>query len=620
MSLSKRLSLLISLLIVLVSLALGGLAIGIATGIVRQDTKDGMFNEAEIGASLVAAHIQNYLSLLQVMADIPQVRSMNPELQKDTLYHYIAGLGVDDLAIVDLQGNAWHLKGGQTVNLSQRDYVLRALSGTQAVSDFIPASASAVNTGYPLLNYVVPIRVSGGVAGALLARTNAFQLSELIKNFKVRGIGYAYMFNLQGQTIAHATQRDLVVNLDSPLEKAKTDPAFAPVAAVTRHILDRREGSAGYIFNEKRMVCSFVPVPGYEMILVLSAQEESLMGSVAFLRNWIFVIVVVFVGLGVLAAFFIARSIARPLALMGDTLGRIGEGNLTEELAIRGKDEIARIGGALNQSTANVRALVRMIKEHASLLFDIGAELAANMSESAAAINEITANVQSIKGRVVSQGDSARETHATMEQITTGINELNGHVEQQSASVSQSSSAIEEMLANIQSVTATLIKNAGNVRELMEASEAGHRGLQDVAADIQEIARDSEGLLEINAVMENIASQTNLLSMNAAIEAAHAGESGKGFAVVSGEIRKLAESSSEQSKTISAVLKKIKNSIDKITVSTGKVLNKFEAINGGVKIVSEQESNIRGAMEEQGAGSKQILEAVERLNGISQRV
>jgi hemerythrin-like metal-binding protein len=117
--------------------------------------------------------------------------------------------------------------------------------------------------------------------------------------------------------------------------------------------------------------------------------------------------------------------------------------------------------------------------------------------------------------------------------------------------------------------------------------------------------------------MENIASQTNLLSMNAAIEAAHAGESGKGFAVVAGEIRKLAVSSAEQSKTISQVLKKIKSSIDKITLSTGSVLSEFESIDGGIKTVAQQEESILGVMEEQGEGSRLILEEISRLKGIT---
>jgi methyl-accepting chemotaxis protein len=207
-----------------------------------------------------------------------------------------------------------------------------------------------------------------------------------------------------------------------------------------------------------------------------------------------------------------------------------------------------------------------------------------------------------------------------MGKVMSNIDTLNAQVQKQTDCVSLSSSAIEEMLANIQSVTQTLIRNVENVNNLAEASEIGRSGLQEVSSDIQEIARESEGLLEINAVMENIASQTNLLSMNAAIEAAHAGEAGKGFAVVADEIRKLAESSGEQSKTISTVLKKIKDSIDKITKSTDTVLLKFEAIGEGVQTVTDQETNIRNAMEEQGTGSKSILETISSLNQITGEV
>jgi methyl-accepting chemotaxis protein len=204
--------------------------------------------------------------------------------------------------------------------------------------------------------------------------------------------------------------------------------------------------------------------------------------------------------------------------------------------------------------------------------------------------------------------------------VIENIETLNAGIQKQTERVSQSSSAVEEMLANIQSVTRTLAASEGNIIGLAEASEIGRGGLSEVSGDIREIAKESEGLLEINAVMRNIASQTNLLSMNAAIEAAHAGEAGKGFAVVADEIRKLAESSDGQSKTISGVLKKIKGSIDKITKSTEEVLLKFEAITEGVGQVTEQEVNVRGAMEEQDIGSKSILEAISGLNEITREV
>jgi methyl-accepting chemotaxis protein len=326
--------------------------------------------------------------------------------------------------------------------------------------------------------------------------------------------------------------------------------------------------------------------------------------------------------LSAIIIYFVAVSITKPIVNVALTLKDIseGEGDLTKTVNVNSKDEIGDLARFFNATLDKIKNLVRTIKSQSAALFDIGNELAANMTETAAAINEITANIQSIKGRVINQSASVTETNATMEQISINIDKLNGHVENQTASVAQSSSAIEEMLANIQSVTNTLVKNDGNVKDLLGASEVGRSGLQEVAADIQEIARESEGLLEINAVMENISSQTNLLSMNAAIEAAHAGEAGKGFAVVADEIRKLAESSGEQSKTISTVLKKIKESIDKITHSADEVLNRFEAIDTGIKTVSDQEENIRNAMEEQGEGSKQILEAVARMNEITQQV
>jgi hemerythrin-like metal-binding protein len=176
------------------------------------------------------------------------------------------------------------------------------------------------------------------------------------------------------------------------------------------------------------------------------------------------------------------------------------------------------------------------------------------------------------------------------------------------------------MLTSIESVTRISRVNAENVIRLSQASEVGRTGLKTVAEDMQEIARESEGLLEINAVLQGIASQTNLLAMNAAIEAAHAGETGKGFAVVADEIRKLAESSGKQSKTIGTVLKKIRDSITKISGATDNVLGKFGAIESDVKIVADQEDQIRNAMEEQSSGSRQILEAIEKLNNATQTV
>jgi methyl-accepting chemotaxis protein len=356
--------------------------------------------------------------------------------------------------------------------------------------------------------------------------------------------------------------------------------------------------------------------------VMLVTTEKYILQEVNAIIRFTIILAVIAVAAAVVIVYFILHGITSPIVKVADTLKDIaeGEGDLTRTIAVHSKDEVGDLAKYFNETLGKIKNLVLNIKEEAATLSRVGTDLAGNMNETAAAVNEITANIQSIKGRIINQSASVSETHATMEQLTVNINKLNGHVENQSSHVAQASSAIEQMMANISSVTGTLINNAGNVKTLREASEVGRTGLQDVAADIQEISRESEGLLEINAVMENIASQTNLLSMNAAIEAAHAGEAGKGFAVVADEIRKLAESSGEQSKTIGTVLKKIKTSIDKIMNSTGNVLSKFEAIDSSVKTVVDQEESIRNSMEEQTAGSRQVLEGVSEVNEITQQV
>jgi methyl-accepting chemotaxis protein len=325
---------------------------------------------------------------------------------------------------------------------------------------------------------------------------------------------------------------------------------------------------------------------------------------------------------GVLFVLFFLRMIFPRLAEVTAILKEIsnGKGDLTTRLAIRRSDEIGLMAACFNRALDQIRDMVLTIKEQSVKLFNVGNDLAENMIETASAINQITSNIREVKTRVMNQSDGVTQTTATMERLSRNIDQLNHQVEDQTENVSQSSSAIEEMLANIQSVTATLVKNTGNVNELTAASELGRSGLGTVSTDIQGIARESEGLLQINAVIQTIAAQTNLLAMNAAIEAAHAGDAGRGFAVVADEIRKLAENAGGQSKTIGDVLKKIKASIDKISHSANLVLEKFEDIDGSVRTVSEQEASIRAAMEEQGEGSKQILEAVARLNEVTRNV
>jgi methyl-accepting chemotaxis protein len=334
------------------------------------------------------------------------------------------------------------------------------------------------------------------------------------------------------------------------------------------------------------------------------------------LQHKIFLIVGVMLSL--VLVLILALFIRKPFKAMMKTLGEIEAGSdLTKRFMVTGRNEIGKLSEFCNQTFEKFRNVLLGIRNESIALGNTGENLASNANQTAAAITQITSSINNMKDQIGTQGGEVDGTTAAVERIMGQVDDLNKNIEKQTVSVNQSSAAIEQMFANIRSVGDTLAKNQTSVRSLTEASKAGKQDIEAVARDIQEIAKESEGLLEINAVIQNIASQTNLLSMNAAIEAAHAGEVGKGFAVVADEIRKLAESSSEQSKTISTILRRIEVSIDTISKSTGVMTKGFDTIEVGVKTVADQEKAILTAMQEQEAGSKQILEEVEKLKSIT---
>jgi methyl-accepting chemotaxis protein len=297
-----------------------------------------------------------------------------------------------------------------------------------------------------------------------------------------------------------------------------------------------------------------------------------------------------------------------------------GEGDLTGRLTAQLSDETGDLAMYFNRTMDKIEAMIKILKKEAEFLAEVGADLSSSMTQTAAAVNQIAGNINGVKNQTVNQAAGVTETHATVEEIAKNIENLNSHIENQSASVVESSSSIEEMVANIQSVSQILEKNTESFRTLVDASESGSSGMDEVSRHIKTISEESEGLIEASSVIENIAGQTNLLAMNAAIEAAHAGESGKGFAVVADEIRKLAENSGVQAKSISNVLKNLKESIDLVAQSSGVAQQQFSRVVTLTKEVNDQEMVIKNAMDEQSTGSSQVLEAIRQINEITSRV
>ncbi|MCL2092797.1 MAG: methyl-accepting chemotaxis protein [Treponema sp.] len=460
------------------------------------------------------------------------------------------------------------------------------------------------NTGLLCISVVRTVHAGGSIIGIVGVDVFLDVLNEIVSSRTITEDGHTFIINSDGLYLVHSNsdyilERNFFYTEGLGLEFSSSD-------------VDVQVIGDSYWAS--------MPISGMDWFIVTTGSTDEFTRDFREVLLIIAAFSVFMLVLAIVISLRFSMVLTKSIVGLFGTLKGIAAGDFTQAITVKGKDEISQMAALLSETQESIRSLISSIKKEAADLSSIGNDLASDMSGTASSMKDITEAVQNIKGRIINQSASVSETNATMEQLVANINKLNAHVENQSSNVSQASSAIEEMVANTSSVTDTLMKNEGNVRTLTDASEIGRSSLSEVIADIQEIERESEGLLEINSVMENIASQTNLLSMNAAIEAAHAGEAGKGFAVVADEIRKLAESSSQQSKTIGSVLKKIKESMDKITASTHNVFNHFEAIENNIKTVAQQEENIRHAMEEQGVGSRQILQGVSNVNEITSQV
>ncbi|MDR2574885.1 MAG: methyl-accepting chemotaxis protein [Treponema sp.] len=526
---------------------------------------------------------------------------------------------------------AYTRETGKIVSCTSGDITgaMAHISGPNARKDRVENPAPQIVNGKETQTFIMSVPIisdsTNNVVGSVGCVLNVDLIQPILLNtIKTNDIiNVAVMYSGDGTIMAHFIPERIgkkIYDVDMELGTCMEDVCAAiengSVFRTTVYDPNLRE-NVGFVLKSFQIGNS-----DQHMAMLIGVSESYIFREVKAITRFTIILAVLALSLSAVIVYFAFNKVTNPIIKVAETLKDIseGEGDLTRTIMEHGDDEIADLARYFNKTLDKIRQLIVTIKGRTVTLSDIGGELAGNMTETAAAVNQIASNINSIKGRVISQSASVTQTNATMGNITVNIDKLNGHVEEQTSSMARSSSAIEEMLANIRSVTATLSKNADSVNDLAYASDAGRESLQNVATDIKEIEERSTELMKINAVIKNIASQTNLLSINAAIEAAHAGEAGMGFAVVADEIRKLAEDSGVQSKTVNTVLKKTKESIDKIIESVNNVLDKFEAIDEGVQTVSQQAENIRIAMEEQDQGSKQIMETFVHLNDITRHV
>jgi len=619
-SLRSKLLIMITLVIAIVLMTQGTISIKVTEKALTKTVNNHLLSIASDISNQVEAQNEKQFTALSFLANADFIRDDNISMEnKNARIKVIKeelDKTVENLAFYDKNGDVI-VGDGRKMNFANRAYVSEALKGNNYVTD--PIVTSVDNS--TVMMYSVPVYSlqTHQISGCLVLVEKGNPLLDFCKNTDIGGgMHPAIISRKTGSTIANANE-----GTDEHTNVTELDQSKG-LGAVIKMVVDGKTGTASFEdpFIKVKILSSFMPVNKCDWSVFCAAPYEYYYSDLNKLKNIATILLVSSILFGILVCGILVSVLIKPLRYVRDAITEIASGNadLTKRLPSASNDEIGDVVTGFNQFVEKLQEIVGNIKKYGAELNTASNELGSSTQETASCITQVIGNIATVNDNIQTQSSSVSETAGAVNEIASNIESLEHMVESQSEGVTQASSAVEQMIGNINSVNNAVEKMVGSFHNLEENTKEGIRTQNEANNKVKLIEEQSKMLQDANKTIANISAQTNLLAMNAAIEAAHAGEAGKGFSVVADEIRKLSENSSVQSKQIGEELSKIQDSIETVVAISADTNAAFSAVSGSIDdtgIIIEQ---IKSAMEEQQIGSKQIIDALQSMNNSTTEV
>ena len=594
LNISKKIMLFVGALILVVAGGAGILSVTLGSQAVITEVENGMLEYARTAAVRVDLQVSSRIEILQEVANRQRVQTMDWTTQRMALLQDVERMGYLDIGVVTPDGQTRYVKSGETADLSQRDYIQTALAGEGTVSNVLISSV----TNEPVLMYAVPIFRGNQVVGALIGRRDGTALNQITDDLGIGQRGYAFILGADSTMYAHPN-RDLVLNQSNVFSDVETGGDLAGFGQELQKVGLGTQGMVNYDFMGSRRLTAMSPIPGRNWTLGIGNYEEDVLAGVYRLRNLLLLGSLVLLAAGLAAAWALGRSLGRPMTRVSAVLDDMARYDFTTDLRSELKaplgrgDEIGEISRSLLQMKENVTGLIRTIDQSAGQVAQASDSMYQTSQQSAVAADEVARSVDEIARGA---SDQARDT----EQGAAHAQELGTEIEE--------NQRLMELL-NGSALTVDELKNQGTalLGELVKKTEMTRESTGQVQDVIHQTHESAEKIQTASQMIRSIAEQTNLLALNAAIEAARAGEHGRGFAVVADEIRKLAEQSNGFTGEIAAIVQELTGKVE-IMVSAMEDVDRLGIEqNDSVEKTAEKFSGIAGAID----GMRQ---AVDHLN------